>query len=66
MGPAFLHHANRGIVHGKSVSAVVSSSGDGFDWGEAGIGAAGAIALALAGAGVTITLRRNRRSTASA
>jgi hypothetical protein len=58
--------ANRGLVHGKSIGAAVSSSGDGFDWGEAGIGAGGALALLLAGAGATITLRRNRRSAASA
>jgi len=59
--------SNRGIVHGsQSTVAVVSSSSDGFDWGKAGIGAAGALALVLAGAGATITLRRTRRNTASA
>lgn len=59
--------ANRAAVHGtRSGSALVQSAGDGFDWGDAGIGAAGAVALALAGVGSAITLRRNRHREASA
>jgi len=59
--------ASRGSVHGIQASTVVvSSSGDGFDWGDASIGAAGVLVVALMGAGSAVMLRRNRHRAASA
>jgi hypothetical protein len=59
--------ASRGSVHGIQASTVVvSSSGDGFDWGDASIGAAGVFVVALLGAGSAVVLRRNRHRAASA
>ena len=43
------------------------TAGDGFEWGDAGIGAAGGVALAMLGLGGAFTtsqrLRRNRQTT---
>jgi hypothetical protein len=43
-----------------AVAAPVSSTGDGFNWGTAGIGAGGFAALALAIALLTVVMRRGR------
>jgi hypothetical protein len=40
--------------------ASASSSGDGFQWGDAGLGAAGATVLLGAGAAVSLGVRRRR------
>jgi hypothetical protein len=40
---------------------VVSPAPQGFDWGDAGIGAAGGIGLAMAGAGGSLVLAGRRR-----
>ena len=54
--------ASWATVHGTgSGTVLVQSEADGFDWGDAGIGAAGVLAITLAG-GCTIVLRRNRRT----
>jgi hypothetical protein len=52
---------------GSAVPAAVATSpagdesaGDGFDWGDAGIGAAGALSLLGLGAGAVILARRGR------
>ena len=45
-----------------AVAAPVSSTGDGFNWGTAGIGAAGFAALALAIALLTVVMRRGRNT----
>jgi hypothetical protein len=43
----------------SSPTTATASSGNGFDWGDAGIGAAGMVALLGAGAlGTTVTRRR--------
>ncbi len=39
----------------------VTSSGDGFDWGDAGIGATAILALAAIGAGATVTVGHRPR-----
>ena len=48
---------------------IVYVSGSGFDWGDAGIGAAGGVALALLGVGGALAIsqhrpQRTRRTTA--
>jgi hypothetical protein len=54
-------------VHGAvSRTVVVQSEAEGFDWGDAGIGAAGGFGVVLAGVGSALVLRRNRRHTATA
>jgi hypothetical protein len=59
--------ASWGTVHGVGSRVVaVQAETDGFDWGDAGIGAAGAVAILLVGVGSTFTLRRNRHGAASA
>jgi hypothetical protein len=41
-----------------------TASGDGFDWGDAGVGAAGTLALvAIAGGAAVVTRHRNGRAT---
>ena len=46
----------------------VEAPGGGFDWGDAGIGAAGGVAIAMLGLGGTLLIsqgpRRTRKSTA--
>ena len=51
------------ITKAKVVNLSSPSSGDGFDWGSAGIGA-GTIALALAGLGMLFIVRRQRHTSA--
>ena len=59
--------ASWGTVHGVGSRIVaVQSEADGFDWGDAGIGAAGAVAIVLVGVGSALTLRRNRHGAATA
>ena len=45
---------------GGDDQTIVSSS-SGFDWGDAGIGAAGTLSLLGLGAGLTVATRRARR-----
>ena len=58
--------ATRAIVHGDAqpVGRAVRSTGDGFNWGDAGIGAAGTIVFVLIGISPILVLRRNGRSVA--
>jgi hypothetical protein len=53
---------------GPTIVRVNAPSGSGFDWGDAGIGAAGGLALAMlgVGGGLAIAQRRERRSGESA
>jgi hypothetical protein len=46
----------------RHVAAVSRSSGDGFDWADAGIGAGGALIVALCGAPFLLAVRQARRS----
>jgi hypothetical protein len=57
--------ANRAIVHGTQTEIVVRSTADGFDWADAGIGAAGTLAVLLV-AGSGLGIQRSRQRTASA
>jgi hypothetical protein len=52
---------------GPTIVRVNAPSSSGFDWGDAGIGAAGGLALAMLGigGGLAISQRRERRSGAS-
>ena len=45
------------------VGGTPSATGDGFDWGDAAIGAAGGLGLALAAAGGTLAVAGRRRHT---
>ena len=64
---ATVHGAISSAAHGTpSESVVVSSSGDGFDWADGGIGAAGMLAVVLLAAGSGLALQRNRRRSATA
>ena len=59
--------ASRAIVHGTSSAIVGSSSaGEGFDWSDAGIGAAGTFAVVVVAAGSALGVQRSRQRTASA
>ena len=61
------NRASWAAAHGTpSESVVVSSSGDGFDWADGGIGAAGMLAVVLLAAGSGLALQRNRRRSATA
>jgi hypothetical protein len=56
---------NNAIVHregGKAGPETSTASGDGFDWGDAGIGAAATLALTAIGLGgaITVGTRRHR------
>jgi hypothetical protein len=44
---------------GAPGTSAVEVGSNGFDWGDAGIGAAGALGVVLLGAGTTIALRRS-------
>jgi len=49
-------------VHPVAVSAPkVETPSDGFDWGDAGIGAGGMLAVTLIGLGGAVTLTHRRR-----
>lgn len=68
-GPAGRPNQEKRINTGGPVSAParivrISSPGSGFDWGDAGIGAAGGFALSMTGIGgaLVISQRRPRRS----
>lgn len=43
-------------------SVVMASPSTGFDWGDAGIGAAGGLGIAVCGAGLILVARRSRRT----
>jgi hypothetical protein len=59
LGNAILHR--NGDKAGPETS---TASGDGFDWGDAGIGAAATLALAaIAGGTAVVTRHRPRRET---
>jgi hypothetical protein len=45
---------------GVNAPVVVTSSSSGFDWADAGIGAAATLSLLGAGAGVVVVTRRTR------
>ena len=61
------NRASWAAAHGTpSESVVVSSSGDGFDWADGGIGAAGMLAVVLLAAGSGLALQRNKRRSATA
>lgn len=52
--------------HAPSVAVASAGPRTGFDWGDAGVGAAGGLALSIVGLGATLAAshRRNRRSAA--
>ena len=58
--------AQAGLVapSSKAPAATTISSDDGFDWGDAGVGAGVAIALGMVGAGGALVLRGRRGPTA--
>ena|SRR5437867_672760 len=58
--------ANRAIVHGTQTGIVVRTAGGGFDWSDAGIGAAGTFVVLLVAAGSGLGFQRSRQRTASA
>jgi hypothetical protein len=51
---------NASDSHSGDPAVVVSSSSRGFDWGDAGIGAAAMLSLLGAGSGVVLVTRRSR------
>jgi hypothetical protein len=68
-GPAGQPNQEKQINTGDYVSAPptilrINSPGGGFDWGDAGIGAAGGVALAMVGVGgaLVVSQRRPRRA----
>jgi len=50
-----------GLIHASMVEAPVVRTDSGFQWGDAGIGAAAGIAAALGGIGLAAGLRSRRR-----
>ena len=55
----------RGVSPGASVAtpiAVTRSAGDGFDWGDAGVGAGGALAVVLLAGGGMLLVGQRRES----
>lgn len=53
------HHHPDAVAPPARIVAV--ARGDGFDWGDAGIGAGGALGAALVVAGSALLLKRNNR-----
>ncbi len=55
--------ANQGVDLGSApeAPAAVATSSEGFDWGDAGIGAAAMVAIAAITGGVAVELGRRRR-----
>jgi hypothetical protein len=62
------NQANRALVHGRQQAVVLASrtSANDFDWGDAGLGAAGTLAVLLVAMGSGLVLRDRRRRLASA
>ena len=58
---AYAHTASGHVTSGTRIVTVASN---GFDWGDAGIGAAGGLALAMlgVGAGLAMSQHRTRRA----
>jgi hypothetical protein len=55
--------ASRALVHAgaQQSTAVSASTKDGFDWGDAGIGAAGTVVFVLIGIAPVLVFRQSRR-----
>jgi hypothetical protein len=53
--------ADRSLVNGNGTQLVTRSSGDAFDWGDAGIGAGGAFIVALCLTPIVLTVRQAGR-----
>jgi hypothetical protein len=55
---------SQGPLNNSPASAQTATSGSGFDWGDAGIGAAGGLAISVVGIGGAFALsqRRSRRT----
>jgi hypothetical protein len=62
------NQANRPMVYGPqaAVEIAASTTGNGFDWADAAIGAAGTFGLVVVATGSAFVLRSHRRSPASA
>jgi hypothetical protein len=62
------NRASRPTVYGPqpAVGVAPGTTANGFDWADAGIGAAGTLGLALVAMGSAFVLRSRRRSLASA
>ena len=61
-------NANAGAVHPVAATTpTVKAPGGGFDWGDAGIGAAGGLALSMLGLGgaLVVSQRRTRQRTSA-
>ena len=58
--PAALHVATRVPAAPHTATRVVEVRAGGFDWGDAGLGAAGALSLLAVGAGAVVVTRRSR------
>jgi hypothetical protein len=59
--------ATRPSVYGSetAVTVATSTSGDGFDWADAGIGAAGGFGVILVATGSAVVVRSRRRNLAA-
>ena len=53
---------NNAILHRDGDTRPVPASGDGFDWGDAGIGAAATLALAAIAGGAAVVTRPRRET----
>jgi hypothetical protein len=67
--PGTTHETLAGTVHSQAADSVVqpvATSSDGFNWGDAGIGAAAAFALLSLGTGAIFLGRRSREQRSAA